>query len=481
MHEWFLDDINGTCLESFAGRVKCEVTEVKGRILRAQRNFKRGEVILTEPPLHLIAVEPKNEAFQVLERLYNAEPEEYYAPVWYWAALSSLTEDQLRPPPRIGSLRPMDANRQRRLISLYHEPVTEASEQVERIVQEIGLESASALFVEELLQVWILNCFEHTEDPQGFSCYYISSFVSHSCYPNASWTEADDASHIVKARRPIQEGDEICISYLLDDSLLHCAEERKRSLQETKLFDCTCERCEPEDCDLDACRGFRCQFCGECGVFHKLKCKKGHGLRGVLCSECGKAVTRVRGVKLLQHEVDLEQEITAMEEAVDQQKMKTGEAVQEAERLLENVGDREDGLIGPQHWLCDKLWRHLEDWYNQMGRYEDSFKTKKLRSNYKQRAYPGLPGTTGLNKRAASNGSSGTSTGLPSVTSRGRKSTGSNTSASNTTASNTSVSTGGSSSSAGKESGSNRARRGGSQRRLSSKETEKAAVTKSPR
>lgn len=28
-----------------------------------------------------------------------------------------------------------------------------------------------------------------------------------------------------------------------------------------------------------------------------------------------------------------------------------------------------DGAVGPQHWLCDRLWEHLEGWNKQASTY----------------------------------------------------------------------------------------------------------------
>merc|ERR1711971_169340 len=101
---------------------------------------------------------------------------------------------------------------QQRILCLYHEPVSDASTAVTCLVKHLGL-SVDPRIVEELLQAWILNCFEHSEEPRAYSAYFASSFISHSCFANAIWNEADGAVHVVRARENIAVGEEISISY----------------------------------------------------------------------------------------------------------------------------------------------------------------------------------------------------------------------------------------------------------------------------
>ena len=62
-----------------------------------------------------------------------------HEPLWYWTALCSLTEEQLDGGPKVGTLKPVTAEQQRRLLCLYHEPVVEASDAVERILEHLAL------------------------------------------------------------------------------------------------------------------------------------------------------------------------------------------------------------------------------------------------------------------------------------------------------------------------------------------------------
>mmetsp|Transcript_27191 Transcript_27191/g.50932 ORF Transcript_27191/g.50932 Transcript_27191/m.50932 type:complete len:481 (+) Transcript_27191:72-1514(+) len=398
MEDWDIDTINEYCRENFGGSFECVLAEGKGRIMISKIAIAQGDLLFEEPPLHIVAEEAGNEAFKLVQRLCRAEPSVFdYEPLWYWTALCSLTEEQLQPKPKIGSLKPVTALQQKRLLCLFHEPVDEASDAVKKLVKQLGL-STSPILVEELLQAWILNCFEHSEDPLGYSAYFASSFVSHSCGANGIWSEGDNGLHILRARRDIAPGDEVCISYLPEDVLLHSAEERKKSLKSTKQFDCTCERCAPtppDEVGWDPCRGFRCPSCGTCGVFHQLVVDDGPGLVDVACRECQAKVSEAVAKRFLQAEERLEAELKKLDAACEERRgihkvLKDADA----KRLLAMLGDQETGVVGAQHWLCDRLWEHLQNWSKQAGKWQDELKYLDLRTDYQRKAYfPGPSGT----------------------------------------------------------------------------------------
>ncbi|CAE7458854.1 unnamed protein product [Symbiodinium sp. KB8] len=402
MEDWDIDTINEYCQQHFNGKFECVLAEGKGRIMISKVPVAQGDLLFEEPPLHIVAEDVGNEAFKLVQRLCKAEPSIFdYEPLWYWTALCSLTEEQLSPKPKIGSLKPVTALQQKRLLCLFHEPVDEASDAVKKLVKQLGL-STPAVLVEELLQAWILNCFEHSEDPLGYSAYFASSFVSHSCGANGIWSEGDDGLHILRARRDIAPGDEVCISYLPEDVLLHSAEERKKSLKSTKQFDCTCERCAPvppDEVGWDPCRGFRCPKCGSCGVFHQLVFEEGKGLQGPLqgtaCRECKAKVSAADAKRLLRAEELLEAELKKLDAAVEERRS-IHKVLKEndVQRLLSMIGDHEGGLVGPQHWLCDRLWEHLQNWSKQAGKWSDELRYLDLRTDYQRKAYfPGPSGT----------------------------------------------------------------------------------------
>lgn len=394
MEEWDIDTINQYCKENFGNAFECILSETKGRIMIANKPIPQGELLFKEPPLHIVSEEKNNQAFQLVKRLCKEEPDTFdYEPLWYWTALCSLTEENLRPKPRIGTLKPVPKLTQKRLLCLFHEPVEEASDAVQRLVKELGL-STPPVLVEELLQAWILNCFEHSEDPLGYSAYFASSFVSHSCGANGIWSEGEDGLHILRARREIAKGDEVSISYLPEDVLLHSAAERKKSLKSTKQFDCSCERCAPQPPDTvgrDLCRGF--SLSGET-VFHQLTWDGEQGLQGAVCRECQTIVSAADARRLLKEEEALEEQIKKLDTAGEKRGIAKVLNPDLEKRLLSMVGDSEAGCVGPQHWLCERLWEHLESWHKQAGRWEKELQMLNNRTNYQRNAYqPGPSGT----------------------------------------------------------------------------------------
>lgn len=395
MEDWSLDVINAYCQEHFNGDYQCVIAEGKGRILVSRKDILQGELLFAEPPLHIVQEDDENPAFQLVKRLCKEQPDVFaYEPLWYWTALCSLTAEQLGAGPEVGSLPAVTLQQQRRLLCLFHEPVQAASEAVEALVARLAL-TAPALVIEELLQAWILNCFEHSDEPLGYSAYFASSFISHSCGANAIWIEGDAALHMLRAREPISRGDEITISYLDESVLLHCAEARKKVLQETKHFECTCHRCAPAPGvagAVDPCRGFHCRHCGANGVFHRI------GLDSVLtapsarlapCRSCGREVAPEEVQRLLQCEAKLDKEVTKLDQRKGSWSRADDERVQ---RLLAMVASGCDGPVGPQHWLCERLWEHLESYFKARDMRGERERMLEHRVRYQSQVYPGLSG-----------------------------------------------------------------------------------------
>eukprot|EP00913_Durusdinium_trenchii_P014998 g14068.t1 len=380
MEDWSVDYINTCCTELFAGKVTCELSSSKGRILRSCCSFKQGDLIFQEPPLHIVEAEKSNEAFLV---------DRAYQPLWYWAALCSLTSEEL---PQTTALQPVSPEQQRRLLCLYHEPITEASAPVLALAEELHL--PNALKVEELLRCWILNCFEaaaagrggglrlgheHSDEPEGYSAYFVSSFMSHSCKPNAIWHEGPDAVHVVRARLDIEEGDEICISYLSEEMLMDCALQRKRALKKTKLFLCTCERCEGPDGTMDSSRGFRCPYCGACGIYPP-PCLVAAQDIFFLSLRCGWPWVAFQ-------QIQTEKQMRVRIQHLDEDSfMQLSE--EDVRQLQEMLGDRASGALGPQHWLCERLWTLLVPWLDAHGSSTEALQVLESRVGCQSAMFP---------------------------------------------------------------------------------------------
>lgn len=381
--------INEYCTTRHRGVVKCEWTIEKGRILRSNQAFKQGDIIFQEPPLHIVAEQKGNSAFDRLQELCESDAETFdYDPLWYWTALCSLKHEQL--PASENRLQEISEDQQRKLLLLYHSEITEASEASICLVKELGLgDTLDPLHLEQLLQVWILNCFEHSDSPLGYSTYFMSSFMSHSCSPNAVW-HYDGDDFVLRARRDIAVHDEISVSYLSEDSLLESIPVRRKHLKDSKHFFCECSRCSGK---RDQSRGFRCPvstcgatlFVGSCGDSVALS-KQLKILVGIECSSCGHCVQDDEAVQMLQEEQWLENTLEQLERRLE----KSG--------MIKLVGPMEEACERgekslAQHWLLDKCWHLLSDMYNNGNRQKDAEELMRKRITFQEGAFPGLSGT----------------------------------------------------------------------------------------
>mmetsp|Transcript_80874 Transcript_80874/g.261885 ORF Transcript_80874/g.261885 Transcript_80874/m.261885 type:complete len:488 (-) Transcript_80874:112-1575(-) len=376
--------INDYCRLKHRSVVKCYWTPEKGRILKSERAFKQGDVIFREPPLHIVAEQNGNNAFDRLKELCTRQSRVFeYEPLWYWTALCSLKRSQL--PPAESRLKPISDDQQRKLKLLYHPDIVEASEASKALVSTLGLASClEPLDLERLLQIWILNCFEHSDDPLGYSTYFMSSFMSHSCMPNAVWHyEGDD--FVLRARCEIEAQDEISVSYLSEDALLESVPARRKHLKDSKHFVCACVRC---GASRDTSRGFRCPQCGNIDFFclnTDSKASGGNELVGASCDHCLHTLTEAQAAQLVQEEKWLETKLDAWENS---RRAKQASIVQTMEELLVRA---ERSLS--QHWLTDKAQQLLADLYDRHQRPGDAEALMRKRIAFQEGAYPGLSGT----------------------------------------------------------------------------------------
>mmetsp|Transcript_54089 Transcript_54089/g.118429 ORF Transcript_54089/g.118429 Transcript_54089/m.118429 type:complete len:474 (-) Transcript_54089:102-1523(-) len=378
--------INEYCRTKHRSLVKCSWTPEKGRILLSQAAFKHGDVIFREPPLHIVAEQKGNKAFDRLKELCAQKPQVFeYEPLWYWTALNSLMATQL--PPSESRLMAITEDQQRKLFCLYHSEVTEPTTAVKLLVMDLGLEATlDPLSLERLLQIWILNCFEHSDSPLGYSTYFMSSFMSHSCQPNAVW-HYDKDDFVLRARSDIAAKDEICVSYLSEDALLESVIARRKHLKDSKHFVCTCVRCIAE---RDSSRGFRCPKCAAPAFYVcKADIKGASELTGSTCDNCGHGLTAAEASDLVGEEKWLEQKLEGCERRMEKNSRSKHSALLTP---LEEAVER-SGRTLSQHWLHDKAWQMLADVYERNDRREAAEELLRKRISFQQGAYPGLSGT----------------------------------------------------------------------------------------
>lgn len=76
--------------------------------------------------------------------------------------------------------------------------------------------------------------------PASVSVYAKASMVEHSCRANLSKSFTETGEIVLWSRYPIKKGTHLSICYT---DALYGTENRKHHLKQTKLFECTCERC----------------------------------------------------------------------------------------------------------------------------------------------------------------------------------------------------------------------------------------------
>lgn len=87
---------------------------------------------------------------------------------------------------------------------------------------------------------------------EGSGLYLLQSKINHSCVPNACSTFPYSNDIVVlKALAPIQQGEEICISYLDECMLERSRHSRHKVLRENYVFICQCPKCRAQASDPD--------------------------------------------------------------------------------------------------------------------------------------------------------------------------------------------------------------------------------------
>ena len=77
----------------------------------------------------------------------------------------------------------------------------------------------------------------------GYGCWPAASYFNHSCGPNIE-KNREGRTWYFRAGRDIQQGQELCITYLSGEERKLSRGKRMLRLKKTWGFDCACERCE---------------------------------------------------------------------------------------------------------------------------------------------------------------------------------------------------------------------------------------------
>ncbi|CDJ59757.1 Chromosome III, complete sequence, related [Eimeria maxima] len=232
--------INNYCSEHHQGKLLCTLDPVKGRTLRATRGFEVGELILQEPPLHAVRLDPENHACTKLMQLCERQGFTHPA-IWYWCAVNSvLVEGRDKP---VDGLQAISSRQYDLLRILFIPEAVKPSTEAVTLVDFMGLRGiVEDIDMEIMIQVWLHNCFEHHQSPEGYAIYFMPSFCSHSCLPNALWCTDNDSNFRFFPRTTIRAGDEVTLTYLSEDDMLRSTAHRRQLLEGAKDFKCMCER-----------------------------------------------------------------------------------------------------------------------------------------------------------------------------------------------------------------------------------------------
>lgn len=381
--------INHYGLMSHRGCLKCQVVPGKGRTLKAMRDFNPGDVILEEPPLHIVQEEETSAHYQRLLEVC----EEYdlsYEPLWYWCALKSLSATELGRSSCQGvdnsdesTLAPLAEHKRLMLDMLHPGEKREPGEAVRQLIEEFSLNIEPAE-LERLLQIWVHNTFAYSDEPHGYATYFFPSFMSHSCYPSALWhySHHDDTTYVLRARRHIRRWEEVTVSYLDERTLLDHVAARRWDLKDTKQFWCLCERCAGAH---DRSRGMKCIRCREGTVFawapgHRFS--EDRNLQADMfvdaqCSCCNHKMTEAEAQQLNRFELALQKLMISWDEHPFQDR----DAIN---------GKRLIAAAFTQHSLVDQALAYIARYYKQVRRWNEYCQALEGRTNFQAAAYPGL-------------------------------------------------------------------------------------------
>mmetsp|Transcript_28470 Transcript_28470/g.64590 ORF Transcript_28470/g.64590 Transcript_28470/m.64590 type:complete len:471 (-) Transcript_28470:171-1583(-) len=362
--------------------IKCDSTETKGRIAVSSKAFSAGQEIYVEAPLAIVQEDHSNKSFKKTQELVSKHSFDYEV-LWYWCALNCLTEEDMENVEAPGDLKMVTKVQQRRLMLLFTPSTTKPSQAVLLITQALfkcdkEKTQAIALTLERLLQIWIHNCFEHSEDPPAYSTYFMSCFHSHSCAPNVGWHYSGD-NFVLRARQDIQAGEELCITYLPEEGLYESTVERRADLQTTKGFECGCDRCASA---WDTSRGFRC----DCGGVRFLASETSVTSDEKQCSPCNNAAcTKAPDRAALQKIMEEEEKLVKMF-----RKFENNTTDVQTTKAKEVLGNSEKNF--PQHWVTERMWNWMQNGCTRHRKYADAITFADRRAGFMEKAYTGLNG-----------------------------------------------------------------------------------------
>lgn len=383
--------INKYSTDVHGGIIDCIDTPNKGRTLVARQNFVQGDVILLERPLHIVREDPGNSTWEALKRL-SKKFDFDYDPLWYWAALRSLSAKELGSEP---SWEPLSEELQARLLMLHQGEIQAPSKAAATIAKHFAPHLRRPIVLEKLLQAWVHNAFDFSDDPPGYATFFFPSFMSHSCFPSAFWHYGEDDCYVLRARRNITAGDEVTVSYLDESAMLDHAASRRWDLFETKQFWCGCERC---DGGFDRSRGLCCPECHQGSIFGPAPGPspatgdagdlEAEPLAGEVCGWCNHVLTAKEAQILNNNEKTLKTILEGWEAG----RGPNDSDAAETEEFL--------NACFTQHSLADRARETLAKFHGQRRQKDSQIRLLRQRTEFHAAAFPGLSAARGWSLEA---------------------------------------------------------------------------------
>jgi hypothetical protein len=132
----------------------------------------------------------------------------------------------------------------------------------------------------------------------GVGMFPLVAMLNHSCTPNAVFVSAEGGTMHVRAIKPIQEGEEVCVSYV---DLFAPKWDRQGTLLSSKFFWCECSRCKSGD-TVDSDEWMDAICCDTCS--------NGYVVRSTLrCTECERQMSQDE-LQCILNRVDLQNGMT---------------------------------------------------------------------------------------------------------------------------------------------------------------------------
>ncbi|CAL1150549.1 unnamed protein product [Cladocopium goreaui] len=203
----------------------------ESQCLRAMLNLSAGEVLLEESPLVLL-----EDSAEGVDDLGSEED------LWRGFRRHRCFK-------AADTFKLLDADARTAVLSLY----TPASENQ---LQDWSVEQEAAGGDPEVLRFLQVLRVNGIEVPFSFTgLYNLACRANHSCAPCCRVSVAEGGQLRIVALRPILAGDEVTVSYLSELELLEVGSVRRKMLETTWDFRCTCSRCSaPDDRRSTLCR-----------------------------------------------------------------------------------------------------------------------------------------------------------------------------------------------------------------------------------